>query len=104
MWTIWAAYLQFGEKSRGSLEPGKYADLVVIDREFLSCPEDDIRRIQPVATVVNGLVVLGGLIVRANAAFGRYFARPDGPLATSATRYRAVSPVRYIAAARRLPR
>ena len=61
MWTIWAAYLQFGEKSRGSLEPGKYADLVVIDREFLNCPEDDIRRIQPVATVVNGRVVFGRL-------------------------------------------
>jgi hypothetical protein len=61
MWTIWAAYLQFGEKSRGSLEPGKYADLVVIDREFLNCPEDEIRRIQPVATVVNGRVVFGRL-------------------------------------------
>jgi predicted amidohydrolase YtcJ len=40
MWTIWAAYLQFGEKTRGSIESGKFADLVVIDRDYLSCAED----------------------------------------------------------------
>jgi predicted amidohydrolase YtcJ len=61
MWTTWAAYLQFGEKSRGSLEAGKFADFVVIDRDFLACAEDDIRRIEPVATVVNGRVVWGTL-------------------------------------------
>jgi predicted amidohydrolase YtcJ len=61
MWTIWAAHLQFAEKARGSIEPGKYADLVVIDRDFLTCPEDEIRRIEPVATVLNGRVVAGRL-------------------------------------------
>jgi predicted amidohydrolase YtcJ len=61
MWTIWAAYLQFGEKLRGSIEPGKFADLVVIDRDYLSCAEDDIARIGPVTTIVNGRVVAGRL-------------------------------------------
>jgi predicted amidohydrolase YtcJ len=61
MWTIWAAYLQFGEKTRGSIEVGKFADLVVIDRDYLSCTEDEIRRIEPVATIVNGRVVAGRL-------------------------------------------
>jgi predicted amidohydrolase YtcJ len=61
MWTIWAAYVQFGEKTRGSIELGKFADLVVIDRDYLSCSEDDIRRIEPVATLVNGRVVAGRL-------------------------------------------
>jgi hypothetical protein len=61
MWTIWAAYHQFAEKTRGSIEPGKLADLVVIDRDYLSCAEDDIRRIEPVATIVNGRVVWGRL-------------------------------------------
>jgi predicted amidohydrolase YtcJ len=61
MWTIWAAYLQFGEKARGSIEPGKFADLVVIDRDFLTCAEDEIRRIEPVATIVNGRIVSGRL-------------------------------------------
>ena len=40
---------------------GLPADLVVIDRDFLACPEDDIRRIEPLATVVNGRVVAGRL-------------------------------------------
>jgi len=61
MWTIWAAYLQFGETARGSIEPGKFADMVVIDRDFLGCTEDDIRRIEPLATMVNGRVVWGRL-------------------------------------------
>jgi len=61
MWTIWAAYLQFGEKTRGSIEPGKFADLVVIDRDYFNCAEDEIRRIEPVATIVNGRVVSGRL-------------------------------------------
>jgi predicted amidohydrolase YtcJ len=36
---------------------GKLADLVVIDRDYLRCAEEDIRRIEPVATIVNGQVV-----------------------------------------------
>jgi predicted amidohydrolase YtcJ len=61
MWTIWAAWIQFGEKTRGSIEPGKFADLVVIDRDYLACAEDDIRRIEPLGTMVNGRVVWGRL-------------------------------------------
>ncbi len=55
--TIWAAYLQFAEKERGSIEPGKLADMVVIDRDYLTCPEAEIKDIQPVMTVIDGRVV-----------------------------------------------
>jgi predicted amidohydrolase YtcJ len=55
--TIWAAYLQFAEKERGSIEPGKLADMVVIDRDYLTCPEAEIREIQPLMTVIDGRVV-----------------------------------------------
>ena len=48
--------MQFAEQDRGSLEVGKLADMVVIDRDFLTCPEDDIRRIEPVMTMVGGRV------------------------------------------------
>lgn len=54
MYTIWAAYLQFSEKEKGSIAPGKFADLVVIDRDFLMCPEEEIRQIEPLTTIING--------------------------------------------------
>ena len=54
MYTIWPAYLQRSDKERGSIEPGKLADLVVIDRDYLTCPEDQIREIEPVMTIVGG--------------------------------------------------
>lgn len=57
--TIWAAYFQFEEKDKGSLEPGKLADLVVIDRDYLTCPEDEIRDIQPLTTMIEGKVAFG---------------------------------------------
>jgi predicted amidohydrolase YtcJ len=61
MHTIWPAYFQLEEKAKGSLEPGKLADLVVIDRDYLTCPEDEIRQIEPLATMVEGKVVAGAL-------------------------------------------
>jgi predicted amidohydrolase YtcJ len=57
MWTLNGAYLSFEEKIKGSIEPGKLADLVVISKDFLSCPEDEIRNIEPLLTVVDGKVV-----------------------------------------------
>ena len=59
MYTIWAAERMFAEKSYGSIEPGKLADLVVTDRDYLTCPEDDIARIEPAMTVLDGKIVKG---------------------------------------------
>jgi len=55
--TIDAAYISFEEKVKGTLEPGKLADLVVLDRDYLTCPEDEIRLIKPLLTVLDGKVV-----------------------------------------------
>ncbi len=55
--TLWAAWLSFDEGKFGSLEPGKLADLVVIDRDYLECPEDEIRAIKPLRTIVGGRTV-----------------------------------------------
>lgn len=57
MWTLNGAYLMFDEKNRGSIEPGKLADLVVITDDFLTCPEDKIKDIEALTTVVGGNVV-----------------------------------------------
>jgi len=52
-----AAYLYFNEKETGSIEAGKLADLVVLDRDYLTCPEDDIREVKVLMTFVNGKIV-----------------------------------------------
>jgi predicted amidohydrolase YtcJ len=54
MWTMNGAYLSFEEKIKGSIEPGKLADLVVISKDFLSCPVDEIKEIETLLTVVDG--------------------------------------------------
>jgi predicted amidohydrolase YtcJ len=56
MYTIWPAYFEFEEKEKGSIEAGKLADLVVIDRDYLTCPEDQIREIEPTTVVIEGRV------------------------------------------------
>ena len=45
------------EKDPGTLESGKLADLVVLDRDYMTIPVDDIRKIQPVMTMMGGRVV-----------------------------------------------
>jgi predicted amidohydrolase YtcJ len=51
------AYFVFQEDNLGSIQPGKLADLVVLDRDYLTVPADDIRRIRPMMTVVGGRIV-----------------------------------------------
>lgn len=60
IYTKGPAWLQFAEKERGTLERGKLADAVVIDRDLFRCPEDEIRSIQPLLTIVGGKVVYEG--------------------------------------------
>jgi len=54
MFTIWPAYMIFDEKVKGTIEKGKFADLTIIDRDYFTCPEDEIRHIQAVLTIVGG--------------------------------------------------
>lgn len=55
--TINGAYAAFEEKTKGSIEPGKLADLVVIDRVPLGCSAGDIRDIDVEMTMIGGKVV-----------------------------------------------
>ena len=49
----------FQEANLGSLTPGKYADLLVLDRDYLTIPSDEIKDIKPVLTMVGGKIVYG---------------------------------------------
>jgi predicted amidohydrolase YtcJ len=51
------AYLFFQEKALGSLEVGKQADLVVLDRDYMTVPVAEIKHIHPTLTMVGGRVV-----------------------------------------------
>jgi predicted amidohydrolase YtcJ len=51
------AYFVFQESNLGSLQPGKLADLVVLDRDYLTVPADQIDDIRPVMTIVGGRIV-----------------------------------------------
>ncbi|MDR1650903.1 MAG: amidohydrolase [Synergistaceae bacterium] len=53
-YTNWPAYASFEETAKGSLEEGKYADFIVIDRDYMTCPEDEIREIKTLKTVAAG--------------------------------------------------
>ena len=51
------AYLVFQENNLGSIQPGKLADLVVIDRDYLTIPADQIKDIKSMMTVTGGRIV-----------------------------------------------
>ncbi|MFH0921281.1 MAG: amidohydrolase [Fibrobacterota bacterium] len=56
-YTVNNAYKSGEEKEKGSIEPGKYADFAVLDRDYFSCPENDIASIRVLKTVVGGRTV-----------------------------------------------
>jgi len=56
-YTNWAAYYSGDEERLGTIEPGKLADLVVLDGDFLEVPEDEIGEIPISLTMVDGKVV-----------------------------------------------
>ncbi len=56
-YTINNAYAAFEADIRGSLEPGKLADITVFDRNLLAIPEDEILKAEVVYTIVDGQIV-----------------------------------------------
>jgi predicted amidohydrolase YtcJ len=57
--TCWAAYANFEEKEKGSLEPGKMADFVILDTDLLKAETKDLLGTKVLATYINGEKVFG---------------------------------------------
>jgi predicted amidohydrolase YtcJ len=49
--------LNFEEEIKGSLETGKYADLIMIDRDITKCPVNEVRGTKVLMTMVGGKIV-----------------------------------------------
>lgn len=56
-YTVGSAYASFEEGVKGSLEPGKVADLAIIDRDLTQIPPETIREAKVVLTIVGGKIV-----------------------------------------------
>jgi len=59
MWTEHVTWFSNEEGKKGRIEVGQFADLIVPDRDFFACPEDEISHITALLTMVGGKVVYG---------------------------------------------
>jgi predicted amidohydrolase YtcJ len=65
-YTLNGAWLVREDDVRGSLEPGKYADLAVLSADYLTIPEDEIGNIHSMLTMI------GGRVVYADGAYAKF--------------------------------
>lgn len=65
-YTLTSAYAEFQEKEKGSLEPGKLADLAVLSQDIFSIPLSELPKTESVLTLVGGKVVYDAKVVRPN--------------------------------------
>ena len=59
-YTIHGAWTQFAEGLKGTVEPGKLADLVVLDRDIFAIPPEEIGQVKVRLTVFDGKIIFGG--------------------------------------------
>lgn len=67
-YTYWGAYTNFMENSTGTLEKGKFADLVILDKDLFSLPPEDINTARVAATYLEGKKVFADAEFSADTA------------------------------------
>ena len=65
LYTVGSSWFSSEDGKKGSILPGQLADLSVLSADFFSIPEDEIKRLESVLTIV------GGKIVYANEPFSK---------------------------------
>jgi predicted amidohydrolase YtcJ len=55
--TIWAAYSNFEEAEKGSIEAGKFADFIMIDKNIMEVPIEEVPNIKVLKTFIDGVSV-----------------------------------------------
>ena len=56
-----AAYAEFAEADKGSIEPGKFADVAVLSQDIFEVPVNDLPKTESVLTIVGGRIVHDGM-------------------------------------------
>ena len=52
--TIWAAKAAFDENEKGSIEVGKFADFIILDKDIMQVSENEIFKSEIISTFLNG--------------------------------------------------
>jgi predicted amidohydrolase YtcJ len=60
MFTLWPAFASFEERERGSIEPGKVADLTVLSADIMEIPEPEILQTRCAMTIIGGDIAWAG--------------------------------------------
>lgn len=55
-YTLGNAFAAFEEDIKGSLTPGKMADIIILDQNLLTCPDEQIKKTNVLTTIVNGQI------------------------------------------------
>jgi predicted amidohydrolase YtcJ len=65
LWTVGSSWFSSDQGKKGAIVPGQLADLAVLSADYFSVPEEEIKRIESVLTIV------GGKVVHASEAFSK---------------------------------
>jgi predicted amidohydrolase YtcJ len=60
LWTLGGAWISGEEHLKGSLEPGKWADLAILSADYFTVPDEEIKSLHSVLTLVGGKIVYAG--------------------------------------------